>query len=496
MTALLALQVFGVALQRYSQVTTEVERTYAQGPIALAELIRLLDGFEPDQRQSIAQKFATGSKRYFLRPLAGLHPDDVRDAAFEQRALAELERSGLRIAELRIGRRSFGPLPDRRPPGIDPKQPRGLSLGSAPRAATLAGRNVPVWVTGDYADRDPTGETPRLSDPASGPPRSENPIQGRLPSGSGPWVEVATYAIRLDGEDTWTTLYQMLRAPRVNLQVTTLLFSFAAAFFIGALTLIIGRQNMRPMKDLRRGAALLGRGERAPDVPVRGAADVQEIVAAFNTMNARVSQATDYQIGLLRSIGHDLKGPLAAVERLVSDLGPNETREQIERRLGSVQGIVDSIMSFSRAVMRDGDMEETNLSEVLHTLADEQQDVGHDVPVEAPARLLVTCRLNATERCIRNLIENAIKYGGAARARLFEQSGEVVLWIDDDGPGVPQDELETVFQPFRRLAQDTQGTGLGLAIAQTIAIDQGGSLSLSNRPEGGVRAELRLPMSI
>jgi signal transduction histidine kinase len=219
--------------------------------------------------------------------------------------------------------------------------------------------------------------------------------------------------------------------------------------------LVLGRRVMAPFRRVSQRAELLGRGERAPDVPVEGPKDVREIVSAFNAMNARVSQATDYQIGLLRSLGHDLKGPLASVGRLVSTVGPEETRAQIETRLGSVQSIVEAIMSFSRAVMRDGALETTDMAAMLHAVVDEQADLGADAVAEAPDRLLLSCRVNAMERCLRNLVENALKYGGAVEARLFAQGDEAVIQIDDRGPGIPEDEIESAFQPFYRLADDT-----------------------------------------
>jgi signal transduction histidine kinase len=307
-------------------------------------------------------------------------------------------------------------------------------------------------------------------------------------------VTVFTFALKLRGEDNWVTLYRLFRPPPFSVEITQLLFSAFAALFIGSLAVIVGRSNMKPLQDLRQGAAVLGRGDRAPDVPVRGAKDVQEIVVAFNEMNARVSQSTDYQIGLLRSLGHDIKGPLASVDRLVTDINPDETRAQIERRLGRVHDIIDSIMSFSRAVMRDGELERTDLAAILEAVIDEQVDLGAKASADVPDRLLVTCRINAMERCLRNVVGNAVKYGGSAHARLFVEAGDAVIQIDDTGPGIPPEALESVFQPFQRLAEDPDGTGLGLAIARTIVVDQGGTLTLSNRPEGGLRAQLRFSL--
>jgi len=306
-------------------------------------------------------------------------------------------------------------------------------------------------------------------------------------------VQVYTVAMLPEGSEDWIVLHKCMRAPNVWGSIAIGLYSLMAAVVVAIVALLLGRLAMAPFRRVAHQAELLGRGDRASPVPVDGPRDVREIVTAFNRMNARVSQATDYQIGLLHSLGHDLKGPLASVKRLVGDVGPDETRAQIEHRLDSVQTIVNAIMSFSRAVLRDGELEVTDLAAMLNTVINEQADLGADAEAETPDRLLLTCRINAMERCLRNLVENALKYGGSVRATLFTDDSEAVIQIDDTGPGIPDDEIESAFQPFYRLADDTKGSGLGLAIARTIVIDQGGSLTLTNRPEGGLRAELRLP---
>jgi len=496
-SALVVLQLVTIWLNRIEAVSDHNLRVYTALPTVLMERVALLENFDTAERPMVARALSGSAHQFFVRPVPGLHPGDVRNPAFEQEMQEALSRPGLEIADIIIATREFDQFWLRPRPGPRGDRPSLLNLAEAPRVPLVrrAG-SVPSWVTGDWADRDPTGRTPRLSDPETGPPRNI-PRDGATPPMPGAdarmtTVKVHTVAVRLEGQDDWTTVYRLNRGLRVAVEPLSVLLSGLAAVIIGIVAILIGRSNMRPLHDMRRSAMALGRGDRAPDVEIRGARDVQDIVRAFNSMNARVSQATDYQIGLLHSLGHDLKGPLASVGRLVTNLGPDETRAQIEQRLENVQGIIDSIISFSRAVMRDGEMETVDLSEMLHTVIDERSDLGATAEAQTPGRTLVTCRANATERCLRNLVENAIKYGGSAQARLYLDGDDAVIQIDDDGPGIPAEEIETVFQPFQRLADDVSGTGLGLAIARTIAIDQGGTLTLTNRAQGGLRAELRL----
>ncbi|MGH0002978.1 sensor histidine kinase [Pseudovibrio ascidiaceicola] len=251
---------------------------------------------------------------------------------------------------------------------------------------------------------------------------------------------------------------------------------------------------MKPIWRLSLEAERLGRGELVSPLAVEGPRDTQEIIKSFNRMNERITRTVDYQIGLLRSLAHDLKGPLAGIQRLVGSVGPDNARNQIEAHLTRVQNNINSIMSFSRAVMRDGDFEPIDLALLLDVVIEERCELGDLAQMADAEPVIVTCRVNAIQRCLFNLLENACKYGGAAHATVSKDGGEAVITVDDNGPGIPEDELEHVFQPFARLATDVPGSGLGLAIVKTIVADQGGSIRLLNRPKGGLRAELRLPL--
>lgn len=328
------------------------------------------------------------------------------------------------------------------------------------------------------------------------PPLGHPPLPDRLERATQiEYIPVVTIAMKHEPSGQWLAAYMFLRPPPDNNFFAKLAFTILGMVVIGSVALILGRRVMTPFTRVARSAEQLGRGDVADPVPLSGPSDMRSVITAFNRMNTRVTQSINYQIGLLQSLGHDLKGPLASANRMLKEVKPEATREQIELQLNRVQAFVDSIMDFSRAVMRDGPMQRTDLAELVNTLVAEQQEMGTHVEIEAPERLPVTCRVNATERAIRNLLDNALKYGGRAQIRLSKEDDMAVLIIEDSGPGIPEDMLEEVFVPFRRLADDIEGSGLGLAIARTIAVDQGGTVSISNRPESGLRAELRVPLS-
>ncbi|WP_161831176.1 HAMP domain-containing sensor histidine kinase [Pseudovibrio sp. POLY-S9] len=309
-----------------------------------------------------------------------------------------------------------------------------------------------------------------------------------------PRAEVHRIALRHDATGNWLTVYQLRRFPPVNVAFTNLIISSLISLLIAVIILMISRRVMKPFWHLSHEAERLGRGEATSFLAVEGPRDTREIIKSFNRMNERVSLAVDYQIGLLRSLAHDLKGPLSGIKKLTEEIKPDTARHQISARLNQVQSTLDSIMTFSRAVMRDGDFQRVDLTLLLDLVIEERCELGDLAEMADTESVIVSCRVNAIQRCLSNLVENACKYGSAAHATVSKDGDEAVITIEDNGPGIPEEELERVFQPFQRLATDIPGSGLGLAIVKTIVTDQGGVIRLLNRAEGGLRAELRLPL--
>ncbi len=406
-------------------------------------------------------------------PRALLH-SDKRHPDIEAEALSWYSRAGLPVSEVLVTERGFPPPPP--PDGMAADEVPILGLGEPPRTLLIPDLDwitVPNWVHEDL----PT------------PPASLLDLFRAQPR-----AEVYRIALRHDATGDWLTVYQLRRFPPVNVAYTKLITSSLVSLFIAAIVLLISRRVMRPFWHLSREAERLGRGESTSSLAVEGPRDTREIIKSFNRMNERVTQAVEYQIGLLRSLAHDLKGPLAGIKQLVDAIGPDTTRHQIEARLNRVQSIIDSIMAFSRAVLRDGDFQRVDLALLLDVVIEERRELGDVAEMTDTEPVIVSCRVNAIQRCLSNLVENACKYGGEAHATVFREGDEAVINIDDNGPGIPEEELERMFQPFERLTEEVSGSGLGLAIVKTIVVDQGGSIRLINRSKGGLRAQLRLPL--
>ncbi|MDJ0631030.1 MAG: ATP-binding protein [Rhodobacter sp.] len=470
----MGVQIANVIVLRVAEVQQFSTQQQSRHLAVAGRAMRSLLDVPEDQKASFAGTLSNPSIQVEWGDLRPLLSGDARRPEAEAEALAWYRKAGLPVNDIVMTVRGYPSPPP--PPGISSERSRILSLGEPPRTILVQSFDRPrlrVWA---------------LRERPAPPDNFLNYIRTH------PRAEVHRISLRHEESGTWLSVYQLRRLPPVNAAYTKLLTSSLVSVFIAAIVLIIGHRVMRPLRRLSREAERLGRGEVVERLAVEGPRDTREIIATFNRMNERITQAVDYQIGLLRSLAHDLSGPLAGVKRLVGSVGPDTTRDQIEARLERVQSIVDAIMAFSRAVMRDGDFQSVDLVQLLDVVIDERVELGGDAAMEDSEPIMATCRVSAIQRCLSNLVDNACKYGGQARATVRRDGDEAVVTIDDAGPGIPDGDLERVFEPFQRLADSTQGNGLGLAIAKTIVVDQGGSIRLLNRPEGGLRAELRLPL--
>jgi signal transduction histidine kinase len=201
---------------------------------------------------------------------------------------------------------------------------------------------------------------------------------------------------------------------------------------------------------------------------------------------------------MLAAISHDLRTPLTLLRlRAENAVGPQE-REKMLATMAEMDAMVAATLQFARDEAEAEPRHRTDLTALLTSAIDDMADAGLPVRLDQAEPVICECQPAALRRALRNLVDNAVKYGKQARAtiRAMPQSAEIT--IDDEGPGIPEDELARVFQPFYRIegsrSRDTGGIGLGLAIALSVVQSHGGKLKLSNRPEGGLRASVILPI--
>lgn len=289
---------------------------------------------------------------------------------------------------------------------------------------------------------------------------------------------------------------QWWRPLRFSIPVSTLPVLIIVIIFI--------RRILQPMKALAQAAESVSRGEPVTPLPVSGPQEAREVTASFNIMQSRLSRYLDDQARMLASISHDLRTPITSLRLRAEMIDDAALRTAMQRTLAEMAVMVQETLRFASDEAQAEATGEVDLAQLLRDIVADQQALGRDVrlPLAPPAAgLRCRCRPIAVKRALTNLVENAVRYGSRARigVQARRAGGERLLGIviDDDGPGVPADQLEQVFKPFFRLdparSPQTGGVGLGLAIARSCLEAHGGQLTLENRVAGGLRAVATLP---
>ena len=258
----------------------------------------------------------------------------------------------------------------------------------------------------------------------------------------------------------------------------------------------LGRRMARPLQALTVAVETFRSAETSTPVTESGPGDVRRLIAAFNGMRTRIATLLNEKDRMLGAIGHDLRTPLASLRVRVEGMEDEDERERMVGTIEEMNRTLDDILSLARLGRPNEAATKVDLASLLDQVVDDFQMLGAPVTLKDADRTTVTIRPTLITRALRNLIDNAVKYGGAARVSIAAQDGGIAVMIDDDGPGIPEDRIEAMFEPFARMeesrSRETGGTGLGLALAKAIVVEHGGRLTLANRPSGGLRATMWL----
>jgi len=271
----------------------------------------------------------------------------------------------------------------------------------------------------------------------------------------------------------------------------TLLTGAAAAWLAGRVS--------RPLSALAYAADDVARGRTAPRLRVKGPDDIRRAAEAFNEMSDRVTRTLESQRQLLSAVGHDLRTPIAAMRITAEFVEDPEVRDRLTRNLDELKSLTEAVLASARSVSGE-EKRRVDLAALIESVCDDLVELGLPIEVDVPRTVPCVCRSNEIRRAVRNLIENAARYGGSAHVVLKMEPEFLAINVDDNGPGIPEARLDDVFEPFVRLEASrnvaTGGAGLGLTLARSIAREHGGDVILENRRGGGLRAQLRLPREV
>jgi signal transduction histidine kinase len=279
------------------------------------------------------------------------------------------------------------------------------------------------------------------------------------------------------------------RSLMVNLILLVALLVVALYVAAGSIT--------RPLSRLARAADDLGRSVRQPKLEEKGARELRHAARAFNMMQDRLQRYLDSRTRVLAAMSHDLKTPLTRLRLQVeTQIEDPALQARFGKELDEMESMVRGALALFRGLNDEEALEPVDVNLLLETVRGEFNEMGADVTLEGRALRPLPGKPQALKRCITNLVANAVKFGSRARI-LVRDGGQLAISVCDEGPGIPPEELERVFEPFYRLEssrnRDTGGTGLGLSIARDVAQAHGGTLILRNRPEGGLEARLTVP---
>jgi signal transduction histidine kinase len=266
---------------------------------------------------------------------------------------------------------------------------------------------------------------------------------------------------------------------------------------ITGISLILLRRITGPMRQLSEAAEKLGRGEAVELIPETGPREARATIRAFNQMQERLTRFMDDRTQMLAATSHDLRTPLTSLRLRAELVEDAELKSKMLATLDEMQKMVEAMLAFAREDSAHEDTRDVDLNSLIQSITDDLVDQGLAAKFEPSEKHVIRVRPFTLTRAIRNIIENATRHGGGAIIRIEQGETEILIIVDDNGPGIPETHIDDVFNPFMRVDdarnQENGGMGLGLGIARTIVRGHGGDITLSNRSEGGLRAVIRLP---
>jgi signal transduction histidine kinase len=305
--------------------------------------------------------------------------------------------------------------------------------------------------------------------------------------------------IRLEDGTTAVFYARIPQEPLSRLEslLPRVLLTVAIFVVLGAIAV---RAVTKSLEKLARAAEQVGAEPEGAPLPERGPSEVRSVIRAFNRMRLDLRSYLLERARMLGAISHDLQTPITRLRLRAEMIEGAESRAKFVRDLDEMDAMAASTLQFFKSLGNEPQRHPLDVGALVGSLCEDWSEIGRDVTVQGRPRGPYNSHPLALRRCLNNLVENALRYGARAQISIEDDDTALRIVVRDDGPGIPEQDLERVFEPFFRLEQsrnrDSGGTGLGLAIARNIARWHGGDIHLRNAPDGkGLIAELVLPRS-
>ena len=485
LTGLVTAQLLSFAIHMHDRTELLQETSGMQSAQRIADIVRLLESLPPAERRRITGILSTPPLLISLDRPPFVAPEQSADQLARAALFGALLRRSLGQAwPLEVAITDSRPLGVGAPgagqgghmgPGMGPGMGSGMGRGMGQGTGQGTGQGM-----GQGMGR---GIESQGMHPQSGMPYFLRPAlsfvaQVRLRDGN-----LVTFDTRQPVQtENWP--YRMLFSLIVLLVA------------VMAVSLIAVRWATRPLKSLADAAEELGKNIHQPPLPEAGPLEVARAARAFNTMQARLVRYIDERTRALAAMSHDLKTPITRLRLRAELLDDAALRDRFTRDLAEMESLVTTTLDFMRGVDTGEAAKPVDIKALLESLQADLTEAGGSVSVAGSPLRPYIGKPQALKRCLTNLVENAIKYGKRAEVAIDDNDARLLILVRDEGPGIPEAELEKVFEPLYRLEasrnRDTGGTGLGLTIARSIAQAHGGTLTLHNRSAGGIEARLTL----
>jgi signal transduction histidine kinase len=280
-------------------------------------------------------------------------------------------------------------------------------------------------------------------------------------------------------------------------QQRVVLWLFLSSLAMTPIAYLFSRRLSAPIRLFAEAAERLGRDPGAQPLSMKGSVEIGVAVRAFNGMQERLRRYVDDRTAMVGAIAHDLRTPLTRLRFRIEN-APEDLRAKMAADLDQMEEMISAALTFVRDATRPSERTPLELSSLLESISDEMAETGAVTEVESAEKVVIDGDPVALRRLFANLLENAVKFGGAARTRVYRDGDNAIVEIADDGPGIPDEDRERVFEPFYRRepsrSRQTGGIGLGLAVVRSVARGHGGDVTLANRPGGGMTARVQLPI--
>ncbi len=313
------------------------------------------------------------------------------------------------------------------------------------------------------------------------------------------WFNTTNYKELVDLRIKYQDGYFKFIVPKDRLTSTSArlfgLWITVPAFIVVIISLIFLKNQTRPITALAKAAEKFGRGENVDEFKPSGAAEIRQAGYEFDRMRKRIIRHLNQRSEMLSGISHDLRTPLTRMKLQTAFIKDKHLADKLTEDINEMEKMLNEYLQFTSSSFVEKD-ELFNLSEVMIDIINKYNN--DNIIKDIPSRIYFNGRKNLIKRCLNNLIENSIKYGNKLKIELSKKKNNLIIKVEDDGPGIPENEYENVFKPFYKInkgrADSKSSVGLGLSIASDIIRSHGGNIKLNKSSLDGLEVKIFLPV--